>query len=95
MILRFAMAALATYRLSRMVALEEGPSEAFLSLRSWVCEQSNNGSACKGITCPLCLSVWVGLAIAVTENEPTPPIHSLLRGLAYSAIATIIHRLVG
>lgn len=55
---------LATYRVVRMVALEDGPAEVFLTLRTWVFERWGNGWQNRGIGCVLCLSFWFGWGVA-------------------------------
>jgi len=78
--------ALACYRVSRFVSIEEGPFAIFESLREkldspavprWL------GWLARGVGCPYCISVWVGLAL-----EPRRPIHAL----AISAGACLIYR---
>lgn len=59
------VAMLADYRLARMVALEDGPFELFLNWRGWVFERFGNGWVNAGANCPLCLSFWIGFALAV------------------------------
>lgn len=50
---------LATYRISRLVAREEGPANIFGILR----ELGGSGGFAEGIKCPLCVSIWAGLAM--------------------------------
>lgn len=69
------VAGLATYRLSRMVAKEEGPGipfgdkEArkfgvFVRIRMRIDSQQETWIG-RGINCPLCLSFWFGLVISL------------------------------
>jgi hypothetical protein len=92
-LLAFLIGCLATYRVARMIGLEDGPGELFLSLRGWVCDRTANGWACRGITCPLCLSFWVGFAVAALLPWSGWGEY-LLVALALSGAATIIHKRV-
>lgn len=63
--LRFILAALAVYRLARMLAFEDGPFDVFVSFRTWVggYDYGVNGqpvsSLGKLVSCPLCIGVWL------------------------------------
>lgn len=59
------IAVFVVYRIARMVALEEGPFEVFLTFRSWVYERVQKTWVRNGIICPLCISFWVALPVAV------------------------------
>lgn len=64
------IAVLADYRISRMVAIEEGPFEIFLNLRGWLYDKFPKGPPDKlwvanGLTCPVCLSFWFSIPFAV------------------------------
>jgi hypothetical protein len=75
----FLIAALACYRLSRMIARERGPWSCFEKLRGWVVHRyppvvkhlsggvsyEQGHWITEGIVCPLCLSVWVALVLAI------------------------------
>ncbi len=63
MLVRLAVAALATWRLSSLLLYEDGPLDAFLWLRSIVAGGPVPFRILFG--CVYCLSVWVGLACAV------------------------------
>lgn len=54
---------LATYRASRMVALEEGAFKVFALLRNLDPKQSTWIG--RGLHCPLCLSFWFGFLFAL------------------------------
>ena len=70
----FILLTLATFRISHMVAMEEGPWHLFERLhlllgakvditgQHWT---AGNNVLAKLMSCPLCLSVWVGLVLAV------------------------------
>lgn len=64
--LHLILAILATYRIAAMIARERGPYDVFVTVRSWVHmrygEKSWQG---EGISCPLCISFWTALPIAL------------------------------
>lgn len=60
--LTFLMAALAVYRVSRMVTDEEGPWSAFTWLRSQPAPQT---WLARGLECIMCVSFWVALPAAL------------------------------
>lgn len=57
--LMFLVAALVVYRISRMVALEEGPFDLFTNLRGFLWERFSANWVRAGLACPLCISFWV------------------------------------
>jgi hypothetical protein len=57
---RFTLAALAVYRVSCLVAREDGPWNLFRRLRS----AAKETGAGRLVTCVNCLSVWVSLPLA-------------------------------
>lgn len=59
------VATFAVYRVSRMVALEEGPFEIFLNARGWAYNKFEQVWVRRGLTCPLCISFYVALPAAV------------------------------
>ena len=65
----FILLTLATYRLARLIAIDDGPADVLLKLRSlWgAYDYGENGQARtslgRGLTCPYCVGFWVaGLA---------------------------------
>jgi hypothetical protein len=60
--LQYLLLALAVYRVAHMVALEDGPADAFARWRHRVGQRSWVG---RGFHCPLCLSFWLGLLAAL------------------------------
>lgn len=59
---RFIVAVLATWRLARLVAREDGPFELIVKLR----ERAGSGFAGQLMDCPYCLSLWIAIPFAST-----------------------------
>jgi hypothetical protein len=82
----FILAALATYRLSRMIADEEGPFAIFTKLRGAYPPTDWVG---RGLECIMCVSFWVALPIALYIDWTwTAP----LTWLALSSVTVIIRK---
>ncbi len=89
------LAALATFRVSRMIALEEGPFSLFSKLRDRFTQRTWVG---RGLACPMCLSFWVALVFAAWWVWPATFANIglfIVAFLALSGAAVIIYRLVG
>ena len=80
----FALAALAVYRISRMITDEEGPFMVFSRLRGLAQPDTWIG---RGLECIICVSVWVALPIALWFGGDW-----LLTWPALSAVTTIIRK---
>mgnify|MGYP001572792784 FL=1 len=80
----FALAALAVYRISRMITDEEGPFMVFSRLRGLAQPDTWIG---RGLECIICVSVWVALPIAYYIGGDW-----LLTWPALSAVTTIIRK---
>lgn len=78
------MASLAVYRVSRMIADEEGPFSAFTWLRG---RFPSNTWIGRGLECILCVSFWVALPFALLLKEDR-----LLAWPALSAVTVIIRK---
>lgn len=67
----FLLALLGTYRLSHMIAMEDGPFDVFADLRDKAGQRTWIG---RGLHCPLCISFWLswimGARLVVTGNVP-------------------------
>lgn len=61
----FAVMSFICYRISRMIALEEGPFEVFTTLRTFFYEHNAPEWLRRGIICPLCISFWIAIPLAV------------------------------
>jgi hypothetical protein len=57
----FLIVLLATYRLSHMIAMEDGPFDMFATARDAIGQASWVG---RGFHCALCLSFWLSLPMA-------------------------------
>lgn len=76
--LRLVVAALATYRLARLLALDEGPAGILKTVRQalggedidpeTLQARTNLG---RGVTCPYCLGVWVAAALSLLSLFPS------------------------
>lgn len=80
----FILAALATFRISRMITDEEGPWAIFLKLRQRYPGVNWFG---RGLECIMCVSFWVALPIALyIDWSATTP----LTWLALSAVTVLL-----
>lgn len=64
------IAALATYRLARMVASEEGPFGVFTRLRG-ACDPDQKTWIGRGLNCPMCVGFWIAAPLAYLAGERT------------------------
>jgi len=84
--IRFILAALATWRITHLLANEDGPADVVVRLRTRLAK-SFLGEL---IDCFACLSVWVGLALAFAVASG--PVEWVLTWLALSAAAMLLER---
>ena len=85
--LQFILAVLATWRVTHLLAREDGPGDVLVRLRKWL----GNGFAGKLMDCFYCLSFWVAAPLALVVN--TKPLELLLVWLALSGGACLLERL--
>lgn len=64
MIETFIVTALAVYGVAYSVTQLDGPFDLFVRLRGWGINR--NDWFGHGLQCPICLSFWIGLLVAVT-----------------------------
>lgn len=89
---------LAGYKLSHLIAIEDGPFEMLDKFREWTGvkvseygEQYGTNQLSTGIICMNCNSVWVGIAIA-TAYTLVPEITSvILLPFAISGAVTLVN----
>lgn len=82
----FVLASLATWRLTHLLAKEDGPADIFFRLRQWV------GSDFFGqvLDCFYCLSLWVAAPISVIITATIT--NFVLTWLALSGAACLLER---
>lgn len=89
--------ALAVYRLSYLIALEEGPFGVAARWREWVEAQHGPLWLNEGVHCPLCISFWLGgLAALYLTIDPALafiPMRVGIMGLALSAVTVVLQRI--
>jgi hypothetical protein len=84
--MRFALASLATWRLTHLLAEEDGPADVVVQLRA----RLGSGRLGELMDCFYCLSIWVAapLSIAVVRRPRDAP----LTWLALSGTACLLER---
>jgi hypothetical protein len=64
LLIRVVIAALAAYRVARMVAMERGPFDLFIDFRSLIIGRWGQKKwVAEGMTCPLCIGFWASLVL--------------------------------
>lgn len=88
----FVLAALAVFRLAYLIAIDDGPADACLRLRTAVANRYGLDSwQARGISCPVCTGFWLGWIAAALLQPPTWGEFGLW-GLALSAPTVIVTR---
>lgn len=78
--------ALATYRITRIILMEDGPFNIFVKLRG-VLDPDARTWLGKGMQCVWCLSFWIGPATVYAATYTTGFL--FVSGLAASALASL------
>jgi hypothetical protein len=89
----FLLALLGVYRLSHMIAMEDGPFDAFAELRDRVGQGNWIG---RGLHCPLCLSFWLSLCMVGWLGFVgllLPP-YNLISWLGLAGGCLVLHKLL-
>ena len=97
-IVRWVLAALATYRLAELVALDKGPLGVFAKVRGWAgCHPSDLIRENLGelLHCPYCLGVWFGLFCALLALWPTLGGDLLLAAFGLSGAQAFLYTIGG
>jgi hypothetical protein len=84
--LQFIIAVLATWRVTHLLAREDGPADVLVRLRGWLGE----GFAGRLMDCFHCLSLWVAAPMALVLD--TKPLGWLVAWLALSGAACLLDR---
>lgn len=82
---------LATYRVARMMAMEDGPFDVFSWIREKAGQQTWIG---RGVHCVLCLSFWLAWLSALCLPHSSLPAYAIT-SLAISGGVVIVHKVVG
>lgn len=87
--LRFALAALAVWRVTHLIANESGPWDIFLRLR----RSAGQGTLAELVSCFYCLSIWISLLFVwfVTGGV----VERIVTWLALSGAAILLERVTG
>lgn len=88
----FLIAVLVVFRLSIMVATEEGPFSIFAKLRGVSFLRQENWLG-RGIRCPYCVSFWFGFLVALWLPLPMSVLDYIFVSLALSGGAILVVRL--
>ena len=84
---KFLLAVLATWRVTHLLAREDGPADILVRLRKWL----GDGLAGRLMDCFQCLSIWVAAPLALLVA--TRPLDWLLVWLALSGAACLLERI--
>lgn len=87
--LQFTLVALATWRVTHMLAREDGPGDVFARVRVRI----GNGFFGKLMDCFYCLSIWIAAPFALFVSRQ--PALWLLAWLALSGAACLLERIGG
>lgn len=89
LLVRVVIAALASYRVARMLATERGPFDWFIDFRSSIINKPEQKVwIVKGITCPLCIGLYSSFALfGLTYVDY---VVYLVVGLAVAGLQTVL-----
>ncbi len=85
--LRFILAVLATWRVTHLLASEDGPADVIVRFRALLAQSL----AGKLMDCFNCLSLWVAVPLALLVTQK--PVDILLSWLALSGAACLLERI--
>lgn len=97
-VIRWVLAALAVYRLSELVALDDGPFQIFARLRRWAGVHPDDlirENLAELIHCPYCLGVWFGAMLVVPAVWPTWPGDLILAVLGLAGAQSLLTGVTG
>lgn len=58
------------YRIATDIAYMDGPFDAFAYLRGWIVQRyGSNHWVSHGIQCPICISLWIAIILAVVMMD--------------------------
>ena len=104
--LRLVLAVLAVYRFAHLIGLERGPWDLALRLRTAVLNRYGTAERVRqygrssyqhwiaeGITCPLCISFWLGVLAALPVLLPTMAGDAALIAFGIAGAVLTLHRM--
>jgi uncharacterized protein DUF1360 len=80
------IASLATYRVTRIILMEDGPFNVVLALRGWLDPDARTWLG-KGMQCVWCLSFWIAPCLVYVATDTIGFL--FVSGLAVSALASL------
>jgi hypothetical protein len=86
------IASLATFRMTRLVTIEEGPFGLALRLRGLLDPDARTWVG-RGMACPWCVSFWLGPLAVLAAQHPIGFL--LISGLAVSALVGLGYQTCG
>lgn len=92
LLLRWVFAVFAVYRVSRMLALEEGPFSLFDRLRDSV---GGDNWLSRGVNCPYCIGFYVALAAALAVTERASAVELVMMWLSIAGAQTYLQATEG
>lgn len=98
--IRWLLAALAVYRLSELVAYDDGPFGWIRRFRSWIANESTGIDDLREtlgdlVHCPYCLGVWFALAVMPLVVWPTRGGDVALAVLGLAGAQSVLTALTG
>ncbi len=90
---RFILAVLACFRLAELVAIDDGPGDAFLRFRLWCARHSKNLS--EFMKCPYCLSLWFAIPMIFCVLVSSPVTDLILIGLGIAGGQAFLQGIAG
>lgn len=91
------LAILASYRVARMIALEDGAFDVFTNIRGKLESWNSEHWITRGLNCPLCIGFWASLAFALVlahQDSAMGRSEILLAWLGIAGAQTILHLLI-
>ena len=91
--LAFVILSLAVWRISRMVALEDGPFDVLAKVRERLGVHKQETWVHRGLACVACVSFWIGLFAGLSWRGVN--VEGLMSGLAMSAVSVVLMKRAG
>lgn len=86
-LIKYGVLVIIVWRLTHLISAEDGPFEIIIKLR----KRAGNGFLGKLMDCFYCLSIWIGIAVALYVTRQWDQV--ILLGLYYSGAAILLEKL--